>query len=141
MKKTVLLLLFTYISILSISQVKADDILGDWVSEKQDSRILIFKQNNQYFGKIVWGKGDQIKDYKNPVPELRNKELINLIILKEFKFNGIDAWSNGTIYDPREGKTYSCKITLKDKGLLNIRGYVGISLFGRTEIWQKYIVH
>ncbi|MCX6218922.1 DUF2147 domain-containing protein [Spirosoma sp.] len=50
---------------------------------------------------------------------------------------GSDTWQNGTIYAPREGKMYSCKMTLKDSAHLNIRGYVGVSLFGQTEVWTK----
>lgn len=59
-------------------------------------------------------------------------------MLNNFVFEGDNTWSDGTIYDPREGKTYSCKLTLKSPDQLNVRGYVGVALFGRTEIWTRF---
>jgi hypothetical protein len=64
MKKYYLMVIFAMLTMTSISQVASDDILGEWLSEKKDSRIEIFKQNNTYFGKIVWGTGSQKLDYK-----------------------------------------------------------------------------
>ena len=58
-------------------------------------------------------------------------------ILKNFEFNGKDLWHNGTIYDPKNGKTYSCKISRDEKGNLNVRGFIGVSLLGRTAFWVK----
>jgi uncharacterized protein (DUF2147 family) len=46
-------------------------------------------------------------------------------------------WEKGTIYDPENGKTYSCKIYLENKNTMKIRGYIGISLIGRTEYLDK----
>lgn len=121
----------------SNAQSKADAIIGEWINEKKDAKFQIFKQEGKYFGKIIWGTGDQKKDTKNPDSKLRNREVIGLIILKNFVFDGDDTWENGTIYDPREGKTYSCKITQRTNDKINIRGFVGISMFGRTEVWTR----
>jgi uncharacterized protein (DUF2147 family) len=63
--------------------------------------------------------------------------LIGLVILKDFAFNGKDKWEDGTIYDPNNGKTYSCVIRLKNESALEVRGYIGISLLGRTEVWTR----
>ena len=46
-------------------------------------------------------------------------------------------WHKGTIYDPKNGKTYDCKVTREENGNLNVRGYIGISLIGRTSYWRK----
>jgi uncharacterized protein (DUF2147 family) len=63
--------------------------------------------------------------------------LNGLILLNNFVFDADDkVWEDGTIYDPKNGKTYSCNITLVDDKL-NVRGYVGISMIGRTAIWTK----
>jgi uncharacterized protein (DUF2147 family) len=59
------------------------------------------------------------------------------VILKNFKFTG-SAWENGTIYDPNSGKTYDCILKIKDGNkTLDIRGFVGISMFGRTSTWTR----
>jgi uncharacterized protein (DUF2147 family) len=60
-----------------------------------------------------------------------------LVLLSNFKFDGNDKWKGGDIYDPESGKTYSSYLYLKGKNILKVRGYVGISLFGRTETWTR----
>jgi uncharacterized protein (DUF2147 family) len=119
------------------SQPSADDILGEWLSAKKDSKVLIFKQGKKYYGRLTWGTGGPEKDVNNPKPELRNRDVIGLVILNDFIYEQENSWEDGTIYDPREGKTYSCKMTIKEKDKLNIRGYVGISILGRTETWTR----
>ncbi|MGA0556679.1 DUF2147 domain-containing protein [Larkinella sp. VNQ87] len=139
MKRFVLVLLLMLTAVLSGgAQPPSDAIIGEWVAPQKDSRIRIYRQGNSYFGRITWGTGGPDKDVKNPDPAKRNRELIGLTILNDFVFNGKNSWEDGTIYDPREGKTYSCKLTLKDSKNLSIRGYVGVSLFGRTEVWTKF---
>ncbi len=114
----------------------AQNILGVWLSETKESKIEMYQQGDELFGKIVWVKTDGIKDTKNPDPKLRSRPLLGLVILTNFKNAGSDAWDNGKIYDPLSGKTYSCNFKLVDKKL-KIRGYVGISLFGRTSTWTR----
>jgi uncharacterized protein (DUF2147 family) len=119
------------------AQTQGDAILGEWMSAKKDTRFLIYKQGAKYYGKILWGSSGETKDTKNPDEKLRSRELVGLTMLNDFVFDGDDTWKDGTIYDPREGKTYSCKITLKSTDQLNVRGFVGISMFGRTEVWSR----
>ncbi len=61
---------------------------------------------------------------------------MGLVNLEGFKFDD-GEWEDGTIYDPKSGKTYSATMELDGKNLLKIRGYVGISLFGRTTEWTR----
>jgi uncharacterized protein (DUF2147 family) len=114
----------------------AKNVTGAWLSETKESKIEIYQQGEELFGKIVWAKTDGIKDTKNPDPKLRSRPLLGLVILTNFKNAGTNAWDSGKIYDPLSGKTYSCNLSLVD-GKLKIRGYVGISLFGRTTIWTR----
>lgn len=128
---------FLFISFASFSQSASDQILGEWLSEPKDGKILIFKQGDHYFGKISWAKTPGKKDVKNPDASLRNRELMGQVILKNFKFTG-EAWEKGTIYDPHSGKTYDCILKLRDQNkTLDIRGFVGVSLFGRTSTWTR----
>jgi uncharacterized protein (DUF2147 family) len=57
-------------------------------------------------------------------------------MLKNFSFDE-NEWNGGTIYDPENGKTYNCKIAIRDGNKLDVRGYIGISLLGRTETWFR----
>jgi uncharacterized protein (DUF2147 family) len=115
-----------------VGQTKADDIIGNFLSPDKDGVMQFFKTGTTYSAKLIWSKDKERLDYKNPKPELRNQKVLGTIIAHNFVFNGKDTWENGTIYDPTDGKTYDCKITLDEKNNMKLRGYVGISLFGRT---------
>jgi uncharacterized protein (DUF2147 family) len=123
-------------------QTKADDIIGTWLTGgKEPAKIQIYKSGNKYFGKIAWLKypeenGLTRMDANNPDKSKRSQQILGLIILRDFRFNE-NEWEGGKIYDPESGKTYSCIISLKDKSTLKVRGYVGISLLGRAEIWTR----
>ena len=132
-------LLTCFISVNLYAQANPDAILGIWFNEEKDAKIKVYKENGKYFGKIVWHKtGDDISPYdeKNPDPELRTRKKVGLIILTDFEFDD-GQWEDGEIYDPKSGKTYSCVIKLQKDGGLNVRGYIGISLIGRTTHWTK----
>jgi uncharacterized protein (DUF2147 family) len=125
------------LSVSLLASSNADAILGEWLSQEKDGKIVIFKQGDQYFGKISWGKIPGKKDTKNPEEKLRNKDLVGAVILKNFKFTG-SSWENGTIYDPNSGKTYDCILKIRDGNkTLDIRGFVGAAMFGRTSTWTR----
>ena len=122
----------------------ADAILGKWLNEDQDAHIQVYKENAQYYGKIVWLKdpidevtGKPKVDDENPDEALQDRPIIGLVILKDFIFDGDDEWEDGTIYDPKNGKTYSCYMKLDEEGVLKIRGYIGISWIGRNSYWTR----
>jgi len=116
---------------------KSDAILGEWINAEKDAKFEIYKKGDVYFGKIIWGTGGDTNDTKNPDPKLRTRELVGLTILNDFVFEGKNTWKDGTIYDPKNGKTYSCQLTLKSADKLDVRGFLGFSLFGRTETWTR----
>lgn len=139
MKTSILSLLIIFTSILSYSQ-KADDILGLWYNAEKSAKIQIYKDDGKYFGKIVWLKeplrdGKPKLDINNEKESLRTQPVMGLKLLKNFEFDD-DEWENGTIYDPKNGKTYSCFIT-KEGNVLNVTGYIGFSFIGRTTNWTK----
>ncbi len=140
MKKSIIILTTILItSMFAVSQTTAKSVLGIWLSPKKDSKVEIFQSGTKFYGKIIWGTGTSSKDINNPDKSLRSREIVGLIILNGFVFDGDDTWEDGTIYDPREGKTYSCKMSLDGLDKLSMRGYVGISLFGRSETWTRVI--
>lgn len=120
---------------------KADDILGVWLTGNKRAHVQIYKSGEKYFGKIVWliepnENGKPRMDVNNPEAKKKTQPLMGLVNLNNFVFDD-DEWEDGTIYDPKNGKTYSCVITLGPNNTLNVRGYVGISLMGRTDIWTR----
>lgn len=66
-------------------------------------------------------------DRNNPDPALRTRSLTGLVILSYSGFSGGNKWTGGKIYDPSNGKTYSCNLQLKTNGVLEVRGYIGVS--------------
>lgn len=127
----------------TFSQNKTDDLIGIWLTPGDNSaKIEIFKTAEKYYGKIVWMKNPTINgkpklDIKNLDKNKQHIPRLGLLIMKEFKFDGDDEWKGGNIYDPESGKTYSGYTYLKDKNTLKLRGYIGISLLGRTETWTR----
>lgn len=141
--KSVIIGLFVLLSInQSNAQTAADKVVGVWLTQNKEGKIEIFKSGNQYFGKIVWGKDLYEKDGKtlkkdvhNPNANLRSRTIQNLVILTGFNYKD-DYWQDGKIYDPQSGKIYSSEIKL-ECGKLKLTGYIGITLFGRTEVWER----
>ena len=138
MKKLLTLCTILILSVTTmLANTSPDVILGEWISEAKDGKITIFKQGERYFGKITWGKTPGKKDTNNPDPKLRNREIVGTVILKDFVFDG-EKWENGSIYDPHSGKTYDCILKVKDNNQkLDIRGFVGMAMFGRTSTWSR----
>lgn len=136
-KKSLLLILLSFLSFLNQAQTKANSIVGKYMVPSKDGAIQISESNGKYYGKIILNKEASKLDLNNPDAEKQKRKVLGLNILNNFTFDGDDTWENGTIYDPKNGKTYSCKITQNLNGDLNIRGFVGISLLGRSELFTK----
>jgi uncharacterized protein (DUF2147 family) len=125
----------------TIAKAQSDKIESFWFNEAKDAKIKIYKATDgKFYGKIVWVKeplknGKPKVDEKNPDKKEQKQQIVGLVILKGFEKDG-DKYTDGTIYDPENGKTYDCKMNYKGK-TLSIRGYIGISLFGRTTVWEK----
>ncbi|MFK8067145.1 MAG: DUF2147 domain-containing protein [Gammaproteobacteria bacterium] len=135
-----------YISLIILGQltmsaaraVTEADILGVWVNQAGDGLIEITKTQNLYRGAIVGSTdGKDRLDVNNPDPTLKTRSLLNVVVLGDFTYQHPNYWLDGWIYDPNNGKKYNCKMKLTDSNTLEIRGYIGFSLFGRTEIWKK----
>jgi len=134
-------ILFLFITI--FCQAQSDDILGIWLEEKKQSKIEIYKKDNNFFGKIIWLKepldeyGNIKLDKKNPNNSMRKNPINGLVIMKDLKYKKKGEWSDGKIYDARSGKTYSLKVYMKNVNKLDLRGYIGYTLFGKTTSWTR----
>ncbi len=125
-------------------------ILGFWYTQNHDTQFKLYKCWMDYCGKISYMRhpdysltkkgglaGRPRLDIHNPDPLLRNRPLLGLPLLEGFRYVGHDLWEGGKIYDPDNGKKYSCKIWLAGNNRLKLRGYIGFSLFGETETWVR----
>ena len=137
MKKLLIIILFLNFATLFSQTLNADDLLGTYMTDKNEGMVEITKKDGKYFGKLLWTVTPGKLDEHNPDAKQKPEKLAGKEILKGFEFDGDDLWHNGTIYDPKNGKTYNCKITRDAKGNLNVRGFIGVSLIGRTTFWIK----
>jgi uncharacterized protein (DUF2147 family) len=118
--------------------------LGTWKTDGGDSQLELFTCADKICGKIVWlkvpryidvndGPVGAIKvDRKSSDPALRNRPILGLQVMKGLTAKGGNRWDNGVCYDPESGRSYKCKMRLSSPGRLELRGYIGISLIGRT---------
>jgi uncharacterized protein (DUF2147 family) len=139
MKKTLSIIAFLLISAFSYSQ---DITQGTWYNEEKTGKIQFFKQGDKINGKIVWIKdpnenGKPRLDKENPDAKLKTRPILGMMNLKNFKTTGKGIWEDGEVYDPKNGKTYSCKMTLVSPTQLDVRGFIGISIIGRTSKFTK----
>lgn len=150
MKKTLLAIIGLAIlatgAIAITNATKADDILGLWFNQEKTAKVKIEKIGSKYYGRIVWLEtpndeetGKPRTDKENPDNDLKSAPLKGLRILKDFTYDeGSEEWKNGTIYDPKNGKTYSCIAKMNENGGLDLRGYVlGVKALGRTSTWTR----
>lgn len=141
---TAIMLSFTFL-VKSQNKVEADAILGYWITEEGKSVVDVYKKDDgKYYAKIVWLKepnredGTAKLDRENPDESLRSEPIKGLEFMKGFVFDADDnEWAGSHLYDPESGNTYSGYMKLRSENLLDLRGYVGISILGRTSHWQR----
>ena len=133
-------ILFVYIIINSFQSNEIEDV---WITQddetgKKKSEVLLYKNNGKLYGKIInlLLEEDKGKICINCKGENKNLPIEGMVIVRGLKLNG-KTWEEGTILDPKSGKTYSCYITFDDDNTLKVRGYIGFSLLGRTQKWIR----
>jgi uncharacterized protein (DUF2147 family) len=140
----VLIFLFS----VTLKAQKADDIIGNWKNGEGTGIIQIYKtKTGHYAGKIIWLKepidpetGKPKLDKRNPDKSKQLTPTLGLVNIWGFIFDEDDKmWIDGTIYDPKTGKEYSCKAEMKKNNVLEVRGYIGVSIFGRTDTWTRMV--
>ncbi|MFO8130072.1 MAG: DUF2147 domain-containing protein [Bacteroidales bacterium] len=146
MKNSIIFTVFLLMAAgVAAQEFTSSDILGKWENEEKDAHVKIYKEDGKFFGRIVWLKepmepetGKPKLDDENPDEALQSRPIEGLLILKDFIWDADDVeWDDGTIYDPKNGKTYDCYMRLDSKEALRIRGYIGFSLLGRTTYWTR----
>ena len=122
-------------------------IQGLWVDNKDPNRqkfaVMVEDCGSKVCGSLYWLKkpvssnGLPKRDKHNPNEAMRDRPLCGLQILTGFQPANDALWQDGEIYNPDDGLTFSSTMKLSPEGTLKIRGYVGISLFGKTLEWVR----
>jgi len=142
MKKVFILTAILFSSITALFAQSSDAVKGTWINDANDVKVEIYQHGNSYAGKITWLKnmyeadGKTLrKDINNNDASLKSRTILNLNILTGFSYHD-GEWTGGSLYDPKSGKTYKSKMKLCN-GNLEIRGYLGSPMFGKTTTWTK----
>lgn len=120
---------------------------GEWVMADGSAVVAIAQHQHEWQIRILavrdpaytsaddgLPRGEPRVDLHNPDQALRSRGLGQLLIGEGFTLEG-DALTGGRIYDPGSGNNYKSTLTLMPDGLLQVRGFIGISLLGRTMYW------
>lgn len=146
MRSTVFLALLLSLAVPQTADppVRAEEILGTWLTADGKAHVEIFQCGDRYCGKIVWlseplENGLPKRDKENPDEALRDRPILGLVLMRDFSYEGDATWAGGKVYDPESGDEYQGKMTLQDAKTLDLRGYVLLPLFGRTETWTRVV--
>ena len=140
MKSLLIILIFLSPFYICAQETKAsNNIIGIYQTQNGDAKIEIFKKGEKYFGKVIWIKeplgtnGKPLLDEHNPNITKRKIPILNLVTIRNLSYkNG--EWIGGSVYDPKNGKTYECTLWLEN-GNLKVRGYLG--WFYDTKTWKR----
>lgn len=146
---TLIILLFSPLVVNAFAG-SADAITGLWAVDGGEGHIAIYRCGPHYCGSIAWLKnpvyppedkgmmaGKPLVDRENPQAKLKGRPLIGLQIMSGYTFRGDNLWDEGRIYNTENGKTYRSRISLQNRDLLELRGYIGIPLLGGSTEWKR----
>lgn len=135
--KFILAFLVFFIPCQSVLRAVQSPLFGDW-QEPEGSIVRIEPCSAGICLRIVklGPSAPSSTDAHNPQALLRNRPLCGLNIGQGFSITDATHATGGSLYDPKSGNTYHGTLAVKD-GQLSLRGYIGLSIFGRTEVWQR----
>ncbi|MEO1328602.1 MAG: DUF2147 domain-containing protein [Pseudomonadota bacterium] len=130
----------------SAGAAASDPVFGLWLTESRRGVIEIHPCEGQAeaaCGTIVWlakptnEDGAPLTDRRNPDPEERGRPVCGLRTIRGLRREAEGRWAGGALYDPNDGATYRGRVEVRADGALHLRGYVGIPLFGRSQVWTR----
>jgi uncharacterized protein (DUF2147 family) len=107
---------------------------------KEKSYVRISESNGQLVGKIEKLINPKDADPKcdKCTDERKDQPVVGLTIIRNVKKDGEELWDGGDILDPNNGKVYKVRLKPEDNGKkLNVRGYIGMPMLGRTQTWVR----
>ncbi len=127
-----------------ITPVFAEDAtpIGVWLDASKRIAVKVTGCGEFLCGKLLWFKwpddaqGLPVVDLKNKKPELRNRPLLGLVILRNLRAEE-DVWKEGEIYNPDDGENYHVNMSIEDDRTLRVHVYDLLPIFGETHIWTR----
>lgn len=143
MRKRSLILAAATLGLAAAPALAADGPEGLWLVQDHTAKVRIgpcAAHADKLCGEIVWahpkpGEEAAKTDIHNPDPKLRDRPIVGLPLIRDFRAAGVGRWEGGKIYDPRSGKTYNSKMQLTASGELKVDGCV--MMFCQTQTWTR----
>jgi uncharacterized protein (DUF2147 family) len=126
-----------------LAATDSHSVLGLWKNE--DATFEIFENEGSLGAKIVALRepltpdGKEKTDVHNPDASKHGRPIVGIVFMSGFMPAGPGKWEHGTIYDPKSGNTYSCNMELEGSDTIKVRGFIGVSVIGRTDIWTRAV--
>lgn len=123
--------------------VAADDLKGRWVTSKNNVAIEMFACGEAICGRIDWlskpydPDGALKRDEANPDPALRARPWCGITVVTGLRQTADGVWEGGEAYSPKDGRRYALEVVARDEGAMEVRGFVGHRLLGKTETWTR----
>jgi uncharacterized protein (DUF2147 family) len=141
--KTAMLALLAMFSPLAMAAGAASPV-GHWQTVddktgKPRAIIEIYTEGSRYFGRLErsYTPGAEHRTCVKCEDDRKDKPMLGLVLIRNLVQDD-DVWSGGDILDPDNGSVYRCRLTLSADGqTLNVRGYIGFALLGRTQVWHR----
>ena len=144
MKKIFFLTLISLLGYAGAATAQTLSPLGTWTDAEKKATFEIYKCGDKFCGKIVSlttpndpKTGKPKTDSMNPDPKLRNRPRLGLVFMQGFEYDEGNKWDDGKIYSPEEGKTYSCYMKVLNQNTMEVKGYIGFSLIGKSQTWTR----
>lgn len=132
------ILLAAAASLLAAPAFAADPVEGEWLTQAGTAKVRIAPcagKADRLCGTVAWLKNAGAKDANNPDPKLRDRAIVGMNLIRDFKQAGPGRWTGGKIYDPESGKTYDSKISANANGTLKVEGCVLVVCQAQT--WRR----
>ncbi|PJZ56387.1 DUF2147 domain-containing protein [Leptospira barantonii] len=154
MKKFRMIAIFLAFAFISAPAFAGEDdaILGKWWNKEKDAQVDVHKCGAKICGKIIWLKepvypagstegtpGSTKVDVNNKDESLRTRPIMGMVFLTNFSYDGEQVWTGGRVYDPKGGKTYDGRLTLRNADTLDLKGgyKVGFMMIGKESTWTR----
>ncbi len=143
MKKSLFLFVALWLSATAYVAAQSLNPLGVWTNAERKATFEIYKCGDKLCGKIVTltvpnePNGQPKTDSQNPEPKLRSRPRLGMVFMTGFQYDADNKWDDGKIYDPESGKTYSCYMKMENANKMEVKGYIGFSLIGKSQTWTR----
>ena len=144
MKKSLMLLVALLLGFSYTGYAQSLSPLGVWMNSEKKATFEIYKCGDKFCGKIITltvpndpATGKPKTDIQNPDAKLRSRPRLGMVFMSGFSYDSDNKWDDGKIYDPESGKTYSCYMKMLSANSMEVKGYIGFSLIGKSQTWSR----